>query len=511
LGRKYICSKEKKEMINVEEWASIKILKEKGNSIKQIAKILKMSRNTVRKALRNASFKDYAGNTETELPKSRSNVAAYHEKILEMLVKKKFIGSRIFIELGKDGYSGSKTAFYEYLAKIKGSINLSKLSQRYETDPGVLSQFDWSQYSVFLDGILTKVFVFCTIVCYSRYRKYFASLDSKLGSVVEALEEAFIFFGGTTGKILVDNAKAMVSKRMGTAVKWNSKFLEFVSFYGVEPKACLPGKPKTKGKVENPFFYLEQHFIKGTKFDSFEDFCKKLEGFNSKVNARLHQGIGKIPLECFLATEKSQLKSLPIQRFIGSTEDFRNASYDCLISVDSNKYSVPYTYGGKQVWIRIVQGVNLKIYSQKAKLIATHTLSSARNQVIVNPTHYEGLKRKKISDKDLLMKMFIQAFPEKQAFADRLVAANRMNSAYHLFRILDTLKYYPKKEVEAAIARGLELNCYSANIIIGILRAGSTVKMEDAFCLGITKDIPQVDISRNLREYNLFGGDGYDG
>jgi hypothetical protein len=35
--------------------------------------------------------------------------------------------------------------------------------------------------------------------------------------------------------------------------------------------------------------------------------------------------------------------------------------------------------------------------------------------------------------------------------------------------------------------------------------------MEDATVLQITKDIPRVDISRNLREYNLFGGDGYDG
>ncbi|MCJ7690089.1 MAG: helix-turn-helix domain-containing protein [Clostridiaceae bacterium] len=123
---------EEKEMITVNEWANIKILREKGSSIKQIARILKMSRNTVRKALRNESFKDYAGSKKTEASKSKSNVAAYHEKILKMLIKDKFIGSRIFAELKKIGYGGSKTAFYEYLAKVKGSVNLSKLSMRYE-------------------------------------------------------------------------------------------------------------------------------------------------------------------------------------------------------------------------------------------------------------------------------------------------------------------------------------------------------------------------------------------
>jgi len=158
-----------------------------------------------------------------------------------------------------------------------------------------------------------------------------------------------------------------------------------------------------------------------------------------------------------------------------------------------------------------VQGAYLKVYSQKAKLIATHRLSSGRGQIIINPEHYEGLKRKKIKDKDLLMKMFCQSFPDKAAFAERLVAANRMNAAYHLFRILDSLKYYSKEEVESAISKSTELNCYSANIVTGILRAGSQVKMEDAVSLGIRKNIPQVDISRNLSEYNLFGGDGYDG
>jgi len=68
-------------------------------------------------------------------------VAAYHEKILEMLIKDKFIGSRTFVELGKIRYSGSKTSFYEYFAKVRGSVNISKLCQRYETDPGVLINY----------------------------------------------------------------------------------------------------------------------------------------------------------------------------------------------------------------------------------------------------------------------------------------------------------------------------------------------------------------------------------
>jgi len=494
-----------REMITVEEWASIRILNKKGHGIKKVSKLLKISRNTVRKAMRSQSYKGYTGRGKSG-PKSRSEVAKYHDHIIKMLIKDRFIGSRILNELKAIGFTGSKTAFYDYLRGIKGGLSISKISQRYETGPAKMTQFDWSQYSVILGDALTKVTVFSTILCYSRYRKYFASLDSKQGSLVESLEEAFCLFGGVTEKILVDNAKTMVRKRSSLGIEWNPKFLEFISYYGVEPKACLPGKPRTKGKVENPFFYLEQHFIKGGRFSSFSDFCSKLNLFNTEVNERVHQGTGQAPKVLFESGEGKYLKPLPKNKFIGATENFRDVNYDCLLSVGSNKYSVPYPYAGKSVWIRIVQGIRLKVYSQQAKLIAVHRLSRLKNQIIIDPAHYEGLRRKKVSDKALLMKMFEKSFPERMIFAQKLVAAKRMNGAYHLFKVLDTLKYYPKKSVEAAIDRALELNCFSSNIILGILRANHQLKMKDVIRLDVVKDIPQVDIRRDLAEYSRIGG-----
>jgi len=117
-------------MITVDEWASIRVLKDKGNSIKQIAKILKMRRNTVRKVLRSESSKDYGGNKKNEIARSKSKAAAYHEKILEMLIKDKFIGSRILTEIKKLGYGGSKTSFYEYLSRLK--LKCKSLQVEYE-------------------------------------------------------------------------------------------------------------------------------------------------------------------------------------------------------------------------------------------------------------------------------------------------------------------------------------------------------------------------------------------
>ena len=207
------------------EWTAIRLLRDKGQSIKKISVIMKVSKNTVRKVLRRGSYKEYRGENRRE---SKSKVAVWKDEILKMLVKDNYIGSRILNELKTKGFGGSATAFYDYLARIKREVDLSKISERYETAEGEMAQFDWSPYTVSIGEKVCRVIIFTTILCYSRYRRYFVSLDDKQGSIFEALEDAFWHFGGVPKRLLVDNAKAMVKKRTPVETEWNCKFLEFM-------------------------------------------------------------------------------------------------------------------------------------------------------------------------------------------------------------------------------------------------------------------------------------------
>lgn len=119
---------------------------------------------------------------------------------------------------------------------------------KYESGPGEMAQFDWSEYTIEPGGKLKKVFVFCTIPGYSRYRRYGVSLDAKQASVIGAIEDGFRYFGGVPRKVFIDNAKCMVIRhKRGGMVEWNSRFLEFMGYYNVEPRACRPSRPQTKG------------------------------------------------------------------------------------------------------------------------------------------------------------------------------------------------------------------------------------------------------------------------
>lgn len=120
-----------------------------------------------------------------------------------MLIGKKFIGTRILREIRKSGYV-SNAAFYRYLSKIKVDLPNSMVSERYETGPGIQGQFDWSPYTIELGGELTHVTFFCLTLSFSRRKHYFPSLNETQGSIFEALEECFWYFGGVPKEILVD-------------------------------------------------------------------------------------------------------------------------------------------------------------------------------------------------------------------------------------------------------------------------------------------------------------------
>ena len=74
-----------------------------------------------------------------------------------MLFEKEFIGTRILKEIQKIGYTGSKSAFYRFISKLKAEKGNGKAVERFETPSGHQAQFDWSAYTVMIGGKLKKV------------------------------------------------------------------------------------------------------------------------------------------------------------------------------------------------------------------------------------------------------------------------------------------------------------------------------------------------------------------
>lgn len=484
-------------MITMEDWVTIKNLKKHRPDLgtRKIAELLGFSRNTVKKALASESGPHYK-----RTPKMNPQIEPFKDYIYERLMVKKLRGSRVLREIISKGYKGSRSAFYRYIAKIKGPT--VRTFQPYQTGPGEQAQFDWSPYTVLIAGKLTRVIVFTYILGFSRKRIYEASLSTTQGAVFEALEESFNQTGGIPERIQTDNAKCFVTNCSKKNFKWNQRYLQFAGHYGFTPTRSLPGHPWSKGKVENPFSYLEGHFIKENQFFSFEDFLDKLKTFQKEVNTRVHGTTHQRPDELF-EQEKNMLTELPACRYVDVKEQVRKVTADCLISFEGNRYSVPWQFACREVWVKVSKGYYLTVYSSQNVAIATHRLAPTKGNVIIKQEHYRNHRIDR-GNWDRLCQMFLRLFPHQEWFLKKLKAQKRINPSYHLTQILEICKFYHPDDMRKAFKASEDYNVFSAVFIQGFLENHSQLQLDISRLNNYTQSTyGNTGIKRRLQYYQF--------
>ena len=322
----------------MEDWVTIKTLRAKNPdmSLREIARLVQASPNTVKTALEREEAPSYQ-----RQDKGNPFLDPFKKLILELITVKHLRGSRVLEEIRSKGYQGGNTAFYAHVRTIKPEAR--KDFTPYETLPGEQSQFDWSPYSILIAGVITKVIIFSYINGFSRYRILQASLSEDQGAVLEALENGLIASGGVPQRIQTDNAKAFVHNPSRRNFHWNERYLHFCGHYHFEPSRSLPGHPWSKGKVERPFAYIEDHFIAGNSFESFEDLARKLQVFQDKVNAREHATLKTTP-DALIAKDREAFSPLPETRYIGIKEEI--ASYPITAAATASPGCLPASMSG---------------------------------------------------------------------------------------------------------------------------------------------------------------------
>lgn len=487
----------------MEDWVTIRQLRAKHPkmSYREIGRQLGVSHHTVRSALVSEEAPEY------ERP-DRENPALtpFEEVISEMANLKRFRGSRILEEIRSKGYRGGKTAFYALLERVK--IESQRHYMPYETAPGQQAQFDWSPYTVTIGGMLTKCTFHSYINGFSRFQVFDVSLSEDQGSVFEAMEGGLAESGGVPGRVQTDNAKVFVTNASTKNFQWNERYLHFCGHYGFEPARSLPMHPWSKGKVEKPFQYLENHFIAGGSFTDFEDLRRKLKAFQERVNARMHSTIKTTPNE-LIAKDREEFSPLPASGYIGTREEIRKVTMDCLFSFGGSRYSAPWFFAGKQIWVRVSRGVNLEVYSQANKLVARHRLSAAKGLVVIEKTHYREHNRA-AGNFESLRQQFMKEFGTHEIFVVKLHAQKRVNAHRHLYQFMELRKLYHRDDMMKVIEICLEYNVFNGSFMAGYLEkhyrqvfdltAGGPIKRYE---LGAGGGATEISVIRNLREYQL--------
>ena len=467
-------------MIPPEVKDRIRKLSAAGHSIRRIARSLKLSRQSVRKVLRDDGAKpgpalpggdppssDPAKARPSILDPFKSDIERIlkeHEELKKKIPETKDLTTRtIFKEVRRRGYTGGHTILDDYLRSIRGSRRRRARTAhaRFETLVAEESQQDWSPYRVMIGGEMKKIHVFSITLAWSRYQFLMAFMDERLDSLLYGHVAAFKYFAGVPWKIMYDRQACITPGDVDGVPIINDKFQGFVDHYGFAVEICAPGHKERKGKIERIFLYFETGFLPRRTFESVEDFNTQLRAWLDGLdepdegNLRVHGTTQEVPYERWLE-ERQYLLELPRTDHLPRRVETRRVNHDCTISVLNSLYTVPARLvekGTREIWVSIGCD-DLLVYDKSGNLVAEHKLSEDKGKLVIDESHYEELRRRK-TKRPLpeLEARFLERFAAAGAFLAGLKRTVRSLAPIHLREILALARRYSREDVNAALAR----------------------------------------------------------
>jgi hypothetical protein len=176
-------------------------------------------------------------------------------------------------------------------------------------------------------------------------------------------------------------------------IVWHPVFLDFARYWGFRPRLCRPYRAQTKGKIESGVKYVRRNFVCGLL--GREPAC--LMDFNTE----LRQWVGDVANRRVHGTTREQvlarwdMDQFSMQLLNGrppypySDDELRKVARDAYVSWQASRYSVPWQYVGKEVWVR-EQGIDMEVH-YGGQCIATHSRAERRHQIITHSPHHAGI------------------------------------------------------------------------------------------------------------------------
>lgn len=302
-------------MLTQELLVEIHVLHRQGKSIRAIAKALQVSRNSVRKYLRNIAMTP-SYSKRTDRVSKLDPFKAYLKERIDAAKPDWIPATVLFREIQAKGYEGKEGILKNYIRPFK--ITPDEPIRRFETPAGQQLQVDFT--TIRRGQRKLKAFVAtlgysrATYVCFSEYERQ--------EDWLAGIEGALHYFGGVPKELLFDNAKCIMIERdaYGEGLhRWNARLLEMARDYGFSLRACRPYRAKTKGKVERFNGYLKHSFITplaatlkqaGLELDVAAANAQIGPWLHDVANQRIHATTGEQP-QLLLDKERFDLQALP--------------------------------------------------------------------------------------------------------------------------------------------------------------------------------------------------------
>jgi transposase len=424
---------------------------------------------TVRRSLR----------PKTQRKERGSKLEPFLPVIQHLVCIEKFSAVLVLGRIRELGYDGGYTILKKHVRSIRPK-SVRRPHLRFETAPGVQGQVDLSPYTVLLAGEPTPVVCFSMVFGYSRWQYIRFFLHADAHAVCHAHILAFEAAGGIPGEILYDRMKQIVIESHRHRVVMHRLFDAMRMHYG-EFKAVplAPGYKEGKGKVEEPFLYVENNFLKQHQSKGFRDIDdlndKAIGWLRNTAWVRVHGTTRELPIDR-LDIERPRLISLPDHRFEAAQVEERIVGDDFCVAWLTNRYSVPPRFTGHTAKVRVIEGI-IEVFID-GRPVARHAVRETRYKRYIHPEH-EAEFREHSTSRHVLQDQFLRLGPAAHDFADGLIAEHRGAAGYHMSRILDLAERAGVPRVAEALRHAARYGAFDFNAVARIVK-GKTDQPVDA-------------------------------
>ena len=374
------------DMLAEQQWRVIQERRAAGLTVSGIARELALDRKTVRSALRRTVWMPY----RREAVGSRL-LDAHRAWLAVRAAQVNYSAQILYQELrGERGYRGGYKVVQRAVRPLRDEAAVTSLTQRrFESAPGEQAQCDWGQVSVSLRGVRTKLHVFVMTLGYSRRGFAMAFTHERLPDLMAAHEAAFAHFGGRCEHLLYDRMRTVVLGSSEGRARLNPRFAAFAAHWGFGIRLCQPYRAQTKGKVESGVKYIKRNFVPGRTFVDLGDFNAQLGLWQQEIaDLRLHGTTYEQPILRFATEARHLVPTAGHPSFLAATLRERIVAEDWLVSIDGNRYSVPFPLIGKTVQVVRVGG-DWQI-RHRGQVVAEHAVLAGRAQLALKPEHGPG-------------------------------------------------------------------------------------------------------------------------
>lgn len=471
-----------------------------GRSHRQIARQLRMGRDTIReyaaafsraelldgppdelpaRASLQAVVNEHA--TTTDPPQQTSSIERWRPKIEELLEK----GAtptpiHDHLRLHEPDYAGSLSAVKRLCLRLKRERGPrpTDVAIPVETAAGEIAQVDFGYTGRRYDpvqGVLRKSWVFVMTLGFSRHMFCALVFDQKIRTWLDLHVRAFEFFGGVPRVIVPDNLKAAVVRAafaVDDEVVLHRSYRELARHYGFQIDPTPPRAPQKKGKVERGVRYVKSSFFSTWDSVDLETDDRELQRWNREIAAkRRHGTTGRVPLEAFEAQEREALLLLPAKRWEPVVWKKAKLHRDSHIQVDGAFYSAPWRFLKQELWVRCTPS-SVAIHHGEERLWTHARVPRGQRRTIEShlPEHRRDRRHR---GHDYWIQRAGVIGPEVQRLVEAIFGADDVLS--HLRRVqavVTHLEGFPKSRARAAALRALHFGSLEYRAIKNILAKG---------------------------------------